>query len=79
MDDMIVKTKHTAGHLIDLRETFDKLRYYNMKLNPQKSVFRATLGKFLGFLVSRHGVEANPKKIRALLDMQPPSSVKDVQ
>ena len=50
-----------------------------MKLNPQKSAFGAVSGKFLGFLVSRHGVEANQKKIRALLDMQPPSSVKDVQ
>ena len=78
MDDMIVKTKFAADHLIDLRETFDRLRYYNMKLNPQKSVFRAVSGKFLGFLVSRRSVEANPEKIRALLDMQSPSSVKDV-
>ena len=63
MDDMIVKTKLVADHLIDLRETFDRLRYYNMKLNPQKSVFGAVSGEFMGFLVSRCGVEANPEKI----------------
>ena len=53
VDDMIVKTKLAADHLIDLRETFDRLRYYNLKLNPQKSVFGAVSGKFLGFLVSK--------------------------
>ena len=79
MDDMIVKTKLAASHLSDLRETFDRLRFYQMKLNPQKSVFGAVSGKFLGFLVSRRGVEANPEKIRAILEMRPPSTVKDVQ
>ena len=69
VDDMIVKTKLAADHLIDLQETFDRLRYYNMKLNLQKSVFGVVLGKFLGFLASWRSVEANPEKIRALLDM----------
>ena len=69
VDDMIVKTKLAADHLTDLRETFDRLRYINMKLNPQKSVFGVVSGKFLGFLVSRRGVEANPEKIRAILEM----------
>ena len=79
VDDMIVKSKLAADHLTNLRETFDRLRYFNMKLNPQKSVFGVVSGKFLGFLVSRRGVEANPEKIRTILEMQPPSSVKDVQ
>ena len=63
IDDMIVKMKITSDHLIELREIFDKLRFYNMKLNPQKSVFGTISMKFLGFLVSRRGVEANLKKI----------------
>ena len=50
-----------------------------MKLNPQNSVFGAAFGKFLGFLVSRSGVEANSEKIQAVLDMRPPTTVKDVQ
>ena len=79
VDDMIVKTKVAVDHLADLRETFDRLRFFRMRLNPQKSVFGAISGKFLGFLVSRRGVEANPEKIRAVLDMKPPTSVKDVQ
>ena len=79
MDDMIVKTKVASDHLEDLREMFDRLRFYNMKLNPQKSVFGAASGKFLGYMVSRRGIEANPKKIKAILEMQPPSSVNKVQ
>ena len=78
VNEMIVKTKVVADHLPDLRETFDRLRFFQMKLNPQKSVFGVVSGKFLGFLVSRKGVEANPEKIRAMLDMKPPSTVKDV-
>ena len=51
VDDMIVKTKVTLDHLENLRETFNQLRFYNMKLNPQKSVFGASSGKFLGYMV----------------------------
>ena len=49
-----------------------------MKLNPQKSVFGAVSKKFLRFLVSRRGVEVNLEKIRVVLDMRPPITVKDV-
>ena len=50
-----------------------------MKLNPIKCAFGFTSGKFLGFMVSRHGIEANPAKIQALLDMESPYKVKEVQ
>ena len=50
-----------------------------MKLNPGKCAFRVLLGKFLGFMVSQRGVEANPDKIRAILEMTPLMNVKEVQ
>ena len=50
-----------------------------MKLNPTKCAFGVALGKFLGFMVHNHGIEANPKKIRALLDMKSPVKIRDVQ
>ena len=52
VDDMLVKSRREEDHLEDLRETFDTLRSYNMKLNPGKWVFRVMAGKFLGFMVS---------------------------
>ena len=63
----------------DLRETFDTLRSYNMKLNLRKCAFGVTVGKFLGFMVSQRGIEANPDKIRAIIEMTPPRNVKEVQ
>ena len=52
VDDMLVKSRREEDHLEDLRETFNTLRFYNMKLNLGKCVFRVTAGKFLGFMVS---------------------------
>ena len=79
MDDMLVKSKEKLARLDDLRETFATLRYYHMKLNPSKCAFRVVLGKFLGFMVSQKGIKANPKKVRAILDMTSPKIVKEVQ
>ena len=50
-----------------------------MKLNPSKCAFGVSLGKFLGFMVSQRGIEANPDKIQAIPDMKPPQNVKEVQ
>ena len=50
-----------------------------MKLNPSKCVFRVTAGKFLGFMVSQRGIEVNPEKVRAILELEPPRTVKVVQ
>ena len=40
-----------------------------MKLNPNKYVFSVVLGKFLGFIVSQRGVEANPNKVQVIMEM----------
>ena len=52
VDDMLVKCRREEDHLEDLRETFNTLRSYNMKLNPSKCAFGVTAGNFLGFMVS---------------------------
>ena len=79
MDDMLVKSLQEDNHLSNLQETFDTLRSYNMKLNPSKCTFRVTIGKFLGFMVSQRGIKVNPNKIRAIMEMTPPTSIKEVQ
>ena len=63
VDDMLVKSLGKGKHLDDLQETFDTLRQYNIKLNPSKCAFGVSSGKFLGFMVSHRGIEANPNKI----------------
>ena len=79
VDDMLVKSKEEEDHLDDLRETFNTLRQYNMKLNPSKCAFGVSLGKFLNFMVSQRGIEANPEKVKAILEMSSPKTVKEVQ
>ena len=79
VDDMLLKSLRENDHLSNLQETFDTLQAYNMKLNPNKCVFRVTAGKFLGFMVSQRGIEVNLEKIRAIMELAPPKIVKEVQ
>ena len=79
VDDMLVKSLHEYDHLDDLRETFDTLRSYNMKLNPNKCAFGVMAGKFLGFMVSQRGIKVNSEKIHAIMELEPPKTIKEVQ
>ena len=63
----------------DLKETFNTFRQYSMKLNPSKCAFGVSSGKFLGFMVLQRGIEANPEKVRAILEMSSPRTTKEVQ
>ncbi|GKV12353.1 hypothetical protein SLEP1_g23508 [Rubroshorea leprosula] len=71
--------RKAEDHLADLDETFNNLRKNRMRLNPAKCILGVEFGKFLGFMVSRRGIEVNPEKIRAIAEMEPPKSVKDIQ
>ena len=79
MDDMLVKSREELAHLDDLKETFTTLKQYQMKLNPAKCVFGIASGKFLGFMVSQRGTEANSEKVQAIINMVSPKTVKEVQ
>ena len=78
VDDMLVKSMDEANHLDDLKETFSTLRKYNMKLNLAKWVFDVASGKFLGVMVSQRGIEANPDKVKAIIEVKSPKTVKEV-
>jgi hypothetical protein len=79
IDDVVVKIAKSDTLIQDLRQTFDNLRRYRLKLNPAKCTFGVPAGKLLGFLVSSRGIEANPRKIAAIQNMQLPRSLNDVQ
>ncbi|XP_050229401.1 uncharacterized protein LOC126678549 [Mercurialis annua] len=74
---LFVKSRGIEEHAADLAETFEKLKGFNLKLNPEKCVFAVRSGKFLGHLISEKGIEANPEKIEAVMSMKAPSSVKE--
>ena len=79
IDDMLVKSIKAELHITHLAEAFQVLKRYNMKSNPAKCAFGVSARKFLGFLVNNRGIEANPDKIKVVLDMLPPSNIKDIQ
>ena len=76
VDDIIVKSVKKDTHILDLQETFKNLRKSGLNLNPDKCIFGVKNGKLLACLVSARGIEANPEKIVAIVNMQPPASRK---
>ncbi|XP_070040608.1 uncharacterized protein [Nicotiana tomentosiformis] len=80
IDNMLVKSEQTGDHIQHLSDTFQILRKFNMKLNPEKCALGVASGKFLGFLVSNRGIEVNPAQIKAIEEISDiPTSKKEVQ
>lgn len=64
VDDILVKSFYAGDHLAHLTEMFNIFCIYNMKLNPNKYVFKVSSRKFLGFMVNQQGIEPNLVKIK---------------
>jgi len=79
VDDVVVTSRVKDQHIADLEELFTTIARYRLKLNPEKCVFRVEAGKFLVFLLTDSGIEANPEKCATILAMRSPISVKEVQ
>jgi hypothetical protein len=79
VDDMVVKTREDEGLISDLVETFDNMRKFKTKLNPDKCTFSVPSGKLLGYMVSHCGIDPNPEKVSAITKMKLPQSLDDVQ
>ena len=69
VDDMIAKSRPEEDHLVNLKKLFDRLRKYQLRLNPAKCTFGAQSGKFLGFIVSKRGIEVDPDKVKAIQEL----------
>ena len=76
---MVVKSKVESKHINDLEDVFEILRRHKLRLNAAKCSFGVGFGKFLGFMVTHHGIEVNLDQIRAINDLQPPRNLKEVQ
>ena len=70
VDDMVIKSREDQDFLGDVEETLRRLQQIDMKLNPKKCVFGTQQGKFLGHIVTGEGIQANPAKVKALLEFQ---------
>ncbi|XP_022027130.1 protein NYNRIN-like [Helianthus annuus] len=79
VDDLVIKSREEKQMLADIEETFQRLREYNIKLNPKKCSFGVEEGKFLGVVVTRDGFKANPEKVAAIARMPSPRTLKEAQ
>ena len=79
IDDMEVKSKVDFEHINDLKNIFEILRRHKLHLNAAKCSFGMGSSKFLGYMVTYHGIEVDLGQIRAIHDLQPPQNPKEVQ
>jgi len=79
VDDMIAKSQTIEDNVRVLKEVFHQVCKYNMHLNPEKCVFRVLTDKFLGFMLTARGIEANPDKYAAIIEMRNPKNLKEIQ
>ncbi|GKF00543.1 reverse transcriptase domain-containing protein [Tanacetum coccineum] len=79
VDDMVIKSTSEEEMLRDIQETFERFRSINMKLNPKKCSFNVKEGPFLGNLITKHGIKANPSKVKAVINLDQPRTLKDIQ
>ncbi|KAK0589555.1 hypothetical protein LWI29_015789 [Acer saccharum] len=79
INDMITKSQMTHQHPEDLCQTFQVIRENQMRLNPAKCAIGVAAGKFLGFMVHERGIEANPKKIKAIIELESPNTLQQAQ
>ncbi|KAI0512212.1 hypothetical protein KFK09_012850 [Dendrobium nobile] len=79
VDDLVIKSMDREDHLDDLRIVFERIRKYDLKMNPLKCAFGVSSGKFLGYVVRHRGIEVDPNKIKAIMEMPPPKSLRQLR
>ena len=79
MDDMIVKSCDRVHHWAAIEQFFLRIRCFILRLNPKKCTFGVTSRKLLSYMISERGIEADPNKIRSILDMSPPQTETEIR
>ena len=79
VDDIVVKSKRREDHVQILRKVFERCTTFKLRMNPLKCAFGVSFGKFLGFLVHNKGIDVDPAKAMAIVNMKPPATVKELK
>ena len=79
VDDILVKSQTQADHAMTLRRVLQRSREKQLKMNPKKCVFGVSLGKLLGFMVSNSGIEVDPSKVKAIIEILSPKNLKELR
>ena len=79
IDDILIKSKTHETHVMALGRVLQLSRDTQLKMIPKKCVFGVSSGKLLGFMVSNRGIEVDPSKVKAILEMPPPKNLKELR
>ena len=79
LDDLAARSRKRTDHPSHLRLVFERCRFYKLRLNPNKCVFVVTSCRLLGFIVSNEGIRVDPFKVEAIVQLPPPSSIRQLQ
>ena len=75
LDDVLIIGKNFAEHLTNMRKVFDRFRLANLKLKPTKCFLAGTEVTYLGYMISRTGISADPQKVEAVQNFPPPDDL----
>ena len=78
-DDLPAHSRKRIDHPDHLRLIFEQCRYYKIGLNPHKCVFCVESGRLIGFIVSSRGIQVDPLKVEAIVNLPPPRSIRQLQ
>ena len=79
VDEILAKSKKRDAHLDDLEVILDRMEQFQLRLNPKKCAFGVTSRKLLVFIISTKGIEVDPKKVQAIMDMPPPKNISQMR
>ena len=79
VDDILGNSKTCDSHINVLTTIFERLEKYKVCINPKKCVFGVKSSKFLGYIVSRRGIEVDPTKVKDIMEMPPPTTLKQLR
>ena len=83
IDNLLVITRGTLevleDHLEKQREVLRRLRDAGLKVNAAKSFFCTHKIEYLGYILTRGGIKPKPKKVKAILSINPPNTVKELR
>ena len=79
LDDLVAHSHLRVRHPYHFRLVFERCRHYQVCLNPHKCIFCMTVGRLLGFIVSKEGIRIDPLKVEAILKLSPPFNIRHLQ
>nr|GFA61697.1 reverse transcriptase domain-containing protein [Tanacetum cinerariifolium] len=72
LEEIVVKSKDKKSLIEDVEETLNKLKWVNMKIDPNESIFGMKEGRFIGYTITKEGIRQDPVKIQAIMKSHTP-------